>query len=162
MTGNNALAWAKVGGVVLLAFVAYRVVKSTSAAVAAGGKAVDAATEQVKEIVTVDLNPMNRGNIVNQAFSKMMGYAPNESLGTNIYDWLHPTAGTKPTPSSLENQGDVVTRNPSTVNGAATPNGTTGPVKPGTNKPTSKTAAEIFDFGTFDPGRSPTVMGDNW
>lgn len=159
MTGNNALAWLKVGGAIALAFVAYRMVKKTSEAVSAGGKAIDAATEEVKQIVTVDLNPMNRGNVINQAFEKMMGYGPGESLGGNIYDWLHPSKQSNA--SSVENQGDVVTKNPSTVNGAATPNGATGTSKPGTNKPSKNSGKAIFDFGSFDPGRAPSLT-EQW
>jgi hypothetical protein len=159
MTGNNALSWLKVGGAIALAFVAYRMVKKTSEAVSAGGKAIDAATEEVKQIVTVDLNPMNRGNVINQAFEKMMGYGPGESLGGNIYDWLHPSK--KSNASSVENQGDVVTKNPSTVNGAATPNGATGTAKPGANKPSKNSGKAIFDFGSFDSGRPPSLT-EQW
>jgi hypothetical protein len=165
MTGNNALAWLKVGGAIALAFVAYRMVKKTSEAVSAGGKAIDAATEEVKQIVTVDLNPMNRGNVINQAFEKMMGYGPGESLGGNIYDWLHPSK--QSTPSSVENQGDVIVKNPSTVNGtpnldgSKTSGGATGTAKPGANKPSKNSGKAIFDFGSFDTGRPPSLT-EQW
>lgn len=97
MKGNDALAWVKVGGVVILGFAGVAAALRLRKAVDSGAQVIPAAVESAKKVITEDLNPANPGNVVNQAVSKVGAAVTGKSewsLGGAIRDLQERVTGT--------------------------------------------------------------------
>lgn len=62
-------------------------------------KGAGKAAQVVGRVITEDLNPASQNNLVNRAVNATVQAVTGDSgatLGTKVYDWLHPDAGPAP------------------------------------------------------------------
>ncbi len=95
MDGKNALSWIEVAGALLAGYAVYKLASAASSAAKTGASVAAAVADEVKTIVTKDLNPVSPENVVYKATNVVTGGDnSSSSVGTRIYDYFHPAAKT--------------------------------------------------------------------
>lgn len=83
---NIAIGVAVLAGIAAVAYLGFKLYRGAQAVGEAAGEVVDWG----RDVANTDLNPASEENLVNRGVHALLGSDGSWSIGTKIYDWLHP------------------------------------------------------------------------